>query len=93
MCVKASNGINSVLLVTSYELATEVVERDVFGFDSKVFTHLSHALIHDWRTTEVELDVFWSRVVVQVVVNHDLVNEPLRSHPSCLQALALTKQR
>ena len=56
-------------------LAAEVVERDVFRFDTKVFTHLRDALVHDRRTTEVVLDIFRSRMIFQVIVNHDLVDK------------------
>ena len=53
----------------------EVVEADVFRFHTEIIEHLEYGGIHHRRAAEVVLDVFGSRVILQVVIQHDLMNE------------------
>ena len=56
-------------------LAAEVVEGDVFRLDTEVFEHIDHRLVHHGWPTHVVLDILWRRMVFQVVVIQNVVNE------------------
>ena len=59
----------------------EVVEHDVFGFDPQIEEHVDAGLIHHGRPAHVVLAVLRRRVVFEVVVVKDLVNEARVSLP------------
>ena len=54
-------------------LSAEVVEGDVLWGYSPVVAHLEDGLVHERRTTEVELDVFRCFVFAQVLIDHSLM--------------------
>ena len=56
-------------------LATKVVEGDIFRFDTEIITHFHDAVVHHWWAAEVKFDIFRSRMILEIIVDHDLVNE------------------
>ena len=55
--------------------ATEVVETDVFRGHTPIVAHLQHRLVHHGRAAEVKFDVLRRLVVLEVVVNHRVVDK------------------
>ena len=56
-------------------LSAEVVERDLVRLYPDISQHVLYCRVHHRRTTHVELDLVDVRVVLQVVVVDDLVDE------------------
>ena len=57
------------------------LEHDVFALDPKVREHLDDGVIHHGRPTDVVLAVLRRRVVLEVVVVQDLVDEASHARP------------
>ena len=56
-------------------LLAEVVEHDVLGLDTEIEEHVDDRLVHHRRSAHVVLDVLGRRMVLEVVVEHHLVDE------------------
>jgi len=65
-------------------LSAKIVECDILWFNTKIFTHFHDALIHHRWTAKVVLDVFRTWVVLEVIVNHDLMDEASQTGPVVL---------
>ena len=63
------------------DLASEVVEEDILFFNSEIGEHLDDRFVHHGRATDVVLAVFRRRVIFQVIVVENLMNEPGEPHP------------
>lgn len=68
-------------------LTSEVVEANVFIWNTKILAHFLNGLVHQWRTTEVQFNVFWAFVVIQVLINHTVVDEAHKAIPFCIDIL------
>ncbi len=63
-------------LLRTKKLSTKIVEQDILRLHSQAVQHLHASLEHERRTTEVVLDVLGCRMILQIVVINDLVDEP-----------------
>src|SRR5690606_26475611 len=69
---------NTDLCCNSYVeqgLAAEIVEANILFRDSHFVKHLQHSRVHKRRAAQIELNVFRSRMFLEVVIKQTLVNE------------------
>ena len=61
--------------------AAEIVEGDVLFLNAQIVQHTEHSLVHHGRAAHVVLDIFGSRMVLQIVVVEHLMDEPCVAVP------------
>ena len=66
-------------------LTAKVIKCDAFRFHAQVVQHSENRRIHHRWTTNVVLDVLGGHVVLQVVVQQHLVDEPFVASPVVLR--------
>ena len=62
-----------------YYLSSEIVKANVLVGNSKVLTHFLNGLVHEWWSTEVEFDVLWSLVMIQIIIDDHLMDESYKA--------------
>lgn len=56
-------------------LTTEVIQQDVFVFNTKIFQHTDHGCVHHRWTTHVVFTIFRRFMVLQIVFVQYVVDE------------------
>src|SRR5690554_6031750 len=65
-------------------LASKVIQQDVFRLYSQILQHLDNCCVHHGWSTHVELAILRCRVILQVVLVKNVVNESLQTGPVIL---------
>lgn len=59
------------LYVLNEILPSEVVETNIFFWNSPLVAHVNYGVVHHGRSTEVEFDIFWRFVFFQVLIDYN----------------------
>src|SRR5690606_1900359 len=71
----------SVGLIFSLELSLKTVESDILVRDTKILAHLLHRTVHQRRSAEIKLDIFGGFVMVEIVLDHTVVDKSNKTVP------------
>ena len=76
-----STNATGCRFVLKLELASKIIEAYVFGWNAPIVAHLQNGLVHQRRSTEVELNVLRCIVMRQLVFNDRVVNKTEETVP------------